>query len=136
MHQTIICVPTPREIRVCPRDPKVERIVQEEIGEDRADYAPLRGSTQPLNHLAVNRPWSGATLSARQVATRRPQDGAWTHTLAPLARTRVFHDADKLLDWIRIGCGATGPWRDPPSPRSRPRGRARKAGSPTDRSGS
>src|SRR5271157_3124989 len=53
MHQTIICVPTPREIRDCPLDPKVERIVQEEIGEDRADYAPLRGSTQPLNELAV-----------------------------------------------------------------------------------
>jgi hypothetical protein len=39
MHQTIICVPTPREIRVCPLEPKVERMVQEEIGEDRADDA-------------------------------------------------------------------------------------------------
>ena len=38
---------------MCPLDPKVERIVEEEIGEDRADYAPLRGSTQPLNDLAV-----------------------------------------------------------------------------------
>src|SRR5208337_3610653 len=39
--------------RVNQTHPKVERIVQEEIGEDRAVYAPLRGSTQPLNDLAV-----------------------------------------------------------------------------------
>ena len=40
MNQPIICIPTPREIRVCPLDPKVERIMQEEVGEYRADHSP------------------------------------------------------------------------------------------------
>ena len=44
VHQPIISIPTPWELRECPRHPEIERIVQEEIGQNRADHATLRGA--------------------------------------------------------------------------------------------
>ena len=48
VHQPIICIPTPREVRVCPCHPEIERVVQEEIGQNRADHAALRGAARSL----------------------------------------------------------------------------------------
>ena len=31
VHQSIVCIPTPREIRVCPRHPEIERVVEKNV---------------------------------------------------------------------------------------------------------
>src|SRR5689334_16796241 len=40
VHQSIICIPTPWEIRVCPCHPGIKRIVEKEVGQNRANHAP------------------------------------------------------------------------------------------------
>jgi hypothetical protein len=40
VHQSIVCIPTPREIRVFPRHPEIERVVEKNVRQDWADYSP------------------------------------------------------------------------------------------------
>ena len=49
VYQSVIRIPTPREVGVRPRHPEIERIMQEQVSQNRADNAPLRGTTRPLN---------------------------------------------------------------------------------------
>jgi len=44
VYQSIVCIPTPRKLRVCPCHPQIERIVQEQIGQ--------YGTDQPSHNLA------------------------------------------------------------------------------------
>jgi hypothetical protein len=37
VHQPVIRIPTPWEIRMCPRHPEVERVVKKEIGQNWAN---------------------------------------------------------------------------------------------------
>jgi hypothetical protein len=37
VHQSVIRIPTPWEIRMCPRHPDIERVVKKEIGQNWAD---------------------------------------------------------------------------------------------------
>src|ERR1700738_3777725 len=48
VNQSIICIPTPKEVGIGPLHPQVERVMQEQIGQNGADYAPLRSATCPL----------------------------------------------------------------------------------------
>ena len=32
VHQSVVCIPTPRKLRVCPCHPQIKRIVQEQVG--------------------------------------------------------------------------------------------------------
>ena len=51
VHQPIVCIPTPREVGVRPRHPEIERVVQEQVCQNRADHTPLRGAAafaQPI----------------------------------------------------------------------------------------
>jgi hypothetical protein len=38
VHQSIVSIPTPWEIRMCPCHPEVERVVKKEISQNWADY--------------------------------------------------------------------------------------------------
>jgi hypothetical protein len=49
VYQSVICIPTPRKVRVRPRHPEIERVMQEQISQNRADNAPLRGTSRSLN---------------------------------------------------------------------------------------
>src|SRR5438552_5130952 len=42
MHQPIIRIPTPWEVRMCPCHPEVKRVVHEEIGQDWTNHSALR----------------------------------------------------------------------------------------------
>src|SRR5579871_785393 len=42
VHQPVICIPTPREARVRPCHPEIERVVHKEVGQDWADHTALR----------------------------------------------------------------------------------------------
>src|SRR5215467_5385838 len=53
VHQSVVSIPTPRKVGMCPRHPEIKRIMQEQIGKYWADHAPLRGSTRPLNELPI-----------------------------------------------------------------------------------
>src|SRR5208337_2424992 len=53
VHETIVSIPTPREVGVHPRHPAVEGVVQEEIGKYRADHATLRGAARPRYEFPV-----------------------------------------------------------------------------------
>jgi hypothetical protein len=49
VHQSIVRIPTPREVRVFPRHPEIKRIVEKKIRQDWADHTTLRGSAVSLN---------------------------------------------------------------------------------------
>ena len=40
VNEPVICISTPREVRMCPRHPEVKRVVQEKIRENRTDHSP------------------------------------------------------------------------------------------------
>ena len=40
VHQPVIRVRTPSQVRKSPRHPKIKRVVQEKIGQDRDDHSP------------------------------------------------------------------------------------------------
>src|SRR6202008_758369 len=48
VDQPIVCIPTPREIWVHPCHPEIKRVMQEQVCQNRADDAPLRGATRSL----------------------------------------------------------------------------------------
>src|SRR5215472_10385760 len=48
VHQPVIRIPTPWEIRMCPRHPDIERVVKKEIGQNWADHAALRRAAVSL----------------------------------------------------------------------------------------
>jgi hypothetical protein len=37
VNQSVICIPTPKEVGIGPLHPQVERVMQEQIGQDGAD---------------------------------------------------------------------------------------------------
>jgi len=53
VYQPIICIPTPWEIRVCPRYPEIERVMHKEVGQNWTHYATLRGAAATLNRGSV-----------------------------------------------------------------------------------
>ena len=40
VHQSVVSIPTPRKVGMCPPHPEIKRIMQEQIGQYWADYAP------------------------------------------------------------------------------------------------
>src|SRR5262245_46890374 len=52
----IVSIPTPRELRECPCHPEIERVMHEQIREDRADNTTLRGTTRTLHPRPVLEP--------------------------------------------------------------------------------
>src|SRR5215469_2625804 len=53
VHQSIVCIPTPWEIRVCPRHPEVERVVKKQIRQNWADHAALRRTAASLHRGSI-----------------------------------------------------------------------------------
>jgi len=49
VYQSVICIPTPRKVGVRPRHPEIERVMQKQVSQNRADNAPLRGTSRSLN---------------------------------------------------------------------------------------
>ena len=49
VHQPIICIPTPRELRVCPCHPEIERVVHKQVGQDWANHSALRRAAASLH---------------------------------------------------------------------------------------
>jgi len=102
MHQSVVCIPTPRKLRVCPCHPQIERIMQEQICQYGTDNPALRCTAGSLNLRAIlhahrrgqpsfdveDRPW------ARHVLPNRPQQKRVIDVverelqLIPLSRTR------------------------------------------------
>ena len=63
VHQSIVCIPTPREIRVCPRYPEIERVVEKNVRQDWADHSPYaKGNFGRLADLAANRRFVGGPM--------------------------------------------------------------------------
>jgi len=38
VHQSIVRIPTPREVRMSPHHPEIKRVVQKDVGQNWADY--------------------------------------------------------------------------------------------------
>jgi hypothetical protein len=53
VHQSVVSIPTPWEIRVCPLHPEVERVVKKEISQHWADHAALRRAAVSLHHGSI-----------------------------------------------------------------------------------
>jgi len=53
MNQPIIRIPTPWEVRVGPPHPEIECVMQEQVGKDRADHAPLWGAAMSRDRCSV-----------------------------------------------------------------------------------
>src|SRR6478736_2906403 len=53
VNQSIISIPTPRKVWMRPRHPKIERVMQEQVRQNRADNTTLRGATLSLSLRAV-----------------------------------------------------------------------------------
>ena len=78
VHQSIICIPTPWEIRVCPCHPGIKRIVEKEVGQIgltippcgvpqfRSIVVPSSFTMGALSHLSIY-------ISARYVFPNGPQ---------------------------------------------------------------
>jgi hypothetical protein len=49
VNQPVISIPTPRKVRVRPRHPEIERVMQEQVRQNRADNTTLRGATLSLS---------------------------------------------------------------------------------------
>jgi hypothetical protein len=63
VYQSVVCIPTPREVRVCPCHPQVERIVQEQVGKQRTGDTALRGAFGPFHESPVQTFHGGAKPS-------------------------------------------------------------------------
>src|SRR5215475_5612598 len=44
VNKTVIGIPTPRKVGICPRHPEIERVMHKQIRENRADDTSLRGA--------------------------------------------------------------------------------------------
>ena len=53
VHQPVIRIPTPWEIRMCPRHPEVERVVKKEIGQNWANHTALRRPAVSLHRGSI-----------------------------------------------------------------------------------
>src|SRR5215831_4579822 len=53
VNQSIIRIPTPRKVRVRPRHPEIERVMQEQVRQNWADNTTLRGATLSLSLRTV-----------------------------------------------------------------------------------
>src|ERR1700750_1149180 len=49
VNQSVIRIPKPRKVRVRPRHPEIERVMQEQVRQNRADNTTLRGATLSLS---------------------------------------------------------------------------------------
>ena len=66
VHQPIICISTPRKVWVRPCHPEIERVMQEQVCQNRTDNAPLRGSTRSLSlHTASVFHWLSNRMQLR-----------------------------------------------------------------------
>jgi hypothetical protein len=64
VHQSVIRIPTPRQVGMCPLHPKVESIVQEEIGKHWAYHSPNAKGNFQFERIMTG--WRGArTLDLR-----------------------------------------------------------------------
>jgi hypothetical protein len=52
VNQSVICIPTPKQVGIGPLHPQVERVMQEQISQNGADYASLRSAARPLHSYA------------------------------------------------------------------------------------
>jgi hypothetical protein len=54
VYQSVIRIPTPKEVGIVALHPQVERVMQEQIGQNRADDAPYtKGNLSCQSGLAV-----------------------------------------------------------------------------------
>jgi hypothetical protein len=49
VNQPVISIPTPRKVWVRPRHPEIDRVMQEQVRQNRADNTTLRGATLSLS---------------------------------------------------------------------------------------
>src|SRR5437667_10926145 len=42
VHQSVVRIPTPREVRECPRHPEIERVVEKNVRQNWANHTTLR----------------------------------------------------------------------------------------------
>jgi hypothetical protein len=68
MHQPIIRMPTPGHAGKRPRHPEIERIMHEEIGENRADHTHLRGSAASLEYSPIFEQRTSSSVVVRGTA--------------------------------------------------------------------
>ena len=55
VHEPVIRIPAPGRLGIGPRHPDVERIMQEEIGQQRTNDAPLRSSPRALHKGSIRK---------------------------------------------------------------------------------
>src|ERR1022692_4690536 len=53
VYQPVIRIPTPWEIRMCPRHPEVERVVKKEIDQNWANHTALRRPAVSLHRGSI-----------------------------------------------------------------------------------
>ena len=54
MNQSVVRIPTLREVRVCPRHPEIERVVEKNVRQNWANHSPYtKGNLGRLSGLAV-----------------------------------------------------------------------------------
>src|SRR5215831_11106174 len=49
VHQSVIRIPTPWEVRMCPRHPEIKRVVHKKVGQDWTNYPALGRTASSLN---------------------------------------------------------------------------------------
>jgi len=63
VHQSIVRIPTPREVRVCPNHPEIERVVEKNVTQNWANHSPYaKGNFGRLADLAANRRFVGGSM--------------------------------------------------------------------------
>ena len=83
VHQSVVGIPTPRKLRVRPHHPAIERIVQEQIRQYRADHASHNLAKLPFDlHVTIERAalrpqyrdgFAGAPLKLERLPDRQVQ---------------------------------------------------------------
>ena len=126
VHQSIVRVPTPREIRVCPLHPEIERIVEENVRQNWANHAPYtKGNFQfertvtgwrarypdefQLRNISLSLPIQkhGSFVEKLNWLTPRvPNPGS---RLSPLAAADVLQDNNRVIDLLDQGSVAENP---------------------------
>ena len=68
MDDGIVRITLEPDARILPLHPQIERVVQEQIGQQRTDDTPLRGALRPLHQSAI-RTFDGGTKPPPNVQT-------------------------------------------------------------------
>ena len=109
MNQPVICIPTPKQVGIGPLHPQVERVVQEQIGENGADYAGknIQINRESYRVAAVMPPIVDATLKAAlwMPLAFRPEDVApgssGSHEVEVIGRLRPDITIEQARDEFR-----------------------------------